>query len=267
MSEPKRKGVLHFSTRSYPTFGRGKKAVYDEAKPPKTVTSSPYYWWFKFLQLNEDYKATCAANGEGKCAALYADFGDVYNADFKTWWQSHVELFAEKRSKYSFRVAKSPAELAPFDDAGVVNVTVPLTWTPRTLKARFAAVILSKVEAAKRGVSVEGSDATYKLSGKWHIEAMATAYKVYVLRQQAAAATDFERKDTATGGKKSVKRFDVSWADIAIRAKLSGTEKLKEGVANSKNTDERRQATVLAIRHYKRAEGFIKAAGSGRFPY
>lgn len=267
MNEPKRKGLLYFSTRSYPTFCRGKKAVYDEANPPKTVTSSPYYWWFKFLQLNEDYKATCAANGEGKFAALYADFGDVYNTDFKTWWQSHVELFAEKRSNYSLRIAKSAAELAPFDDAEVVNLTVPLTWTPRTLKARFAAVILSKVEKAKRGVSVEGSDATYKLSGKWHIEAMATAYRVYVLRQQAAAATDFERKDGATGAKMSVKRFDVSWADIAIRAKLTGTEKLKEGVANSKNSDERRQATVLAIRHYKRAEEFISSATANYFPY
>ncbi|NHC08361.1 hypothetical protein [Azonexus fungiphilus] len=267
MTEPKRKGLLHFSTRSYPTFGRGKKAAYDEANPPKTVTSSPYYWWFKFLQLNEDYKATCAANGEGKCAALYADFGDIYNTDFKQWWSEHAHLFAERQKQYSFRIAKSESQLVPFDSPYAVNLTVPLNYDRQTLLRLFEKVVLSKVAESKRGVHVEGSDAKYKLSGKWHIEAMATAYKVYVLRQQVAAATDFERTDSKTGTKKSVKRFDVSWADIAIRAKLSGTLDLKEGIANSSNNDERRQATVLAIRHYKRAVEFIKKSTKEKFPH
>ena len=115
-----KKGLLHFSTRSYPTFGRGRRNAYDESNPPKSVTSSPYYWWFKFLQLNEHYKATCAAGGEGKCAALYADFGDIYNTDFKQWWQAHAALFAEEHSNYSLRIAKSVSELAPFDDDKVV---------------------------------------------------------------------------------------------------------------------------------------------------
>jgi len=267
MNELAHKGLLHFSTRSYPTFGRGKKAAYDEANPPKTVTSSPYYWWFKFLQLNEDYKATCAANGEGKCAALYADFGDIYNTDFKSWWQSHVELFAEKRSKYGMHIAKSANELAPFDDADVVNLTVPLTWTRRTLKARFAAVILSKIEESKRGVYVEGSDAAYKLSGKWHVQALATAYQVYLQRHKASDGTEFLRTDSKTGEKKSVKRFDVSWAEIAIRAGLSTAKGITAGKALSNDSDARRVATILAMRHYKRAEDFIASAASNRFPY
>lgn len=267
MNEAARKGLLHFSTHSYPTFGRGKKNAYDEAHPPKSVTNSPYYWWFKFLQLNEDYKKTCAAGGQGACAELYADFGDVYNTDFKSWWGQHAHLFAEQRSQYRFRIAKSAEELVPFDSEYAVNLTVPLTFDRRALLENFERVILSKVAKSKRGVQVEDSDAKYKLSGKWHIEAMATAYKVYILRQRAAAATDFERADGKTGGKKSVKRFDVSWADIAISAKLSGTEGLKEGVSNSANSDQRRQATVLAIRHYKRALNYISAASCQMFPY
>ncbi len=267
MNEQRQKGLLHFSTRSYPTFGRGKKNAYDEAKPPKSVTSSPYYWWFKFLQLNEDYVATCKANGEGKCSALHADFGCVSNIDFKTWWGEHAHLFAEQRTNYNLRIAKSAAEIAPFDDDRVVNLTVPLTWDRRTLLERFEKVILSRISESQCGVQVADSDAKYKLSGKWHIEAMATAYKVYVLRQQAAEATDFERADNKGGGNKVVKRYSVSWADIAIRAKLSGTDKLNEGVANSANSDERRQATVLAMRHYKRALVFIDAAIAKAFPY
>ena len=41
-----------FATTKYPTFGRG---VYNESNPPSSVTASPFYWWFKFLQLNDEY--------------------------------------------------------------------------------------------------------------------------------------------------------------------------------------------------------------------
>jgi hypothetical protein len=267
MSETQRKGALHFSTRSYPTFGRGKAAVYDEANPPKTVTSSPYYWWFKFLQLNEDYRSTCRAGGEGKCAELYADFGDIYNTDFKSWWNEHAYLFAEKRSEYSFRIAKSENQLVPFDSPYAINLTVPLSYDRQSLLRLFEKVVLSKIAKSKRGVNVEESDAKYKLSGRWNIEAMATAYKVYLLRQQATEATSFERADNKNGGNRSVKRFNVSWADIAIRAKLNGTDELKEGLTKSSNTDERKQATVLAMRHYGRAVEFVTAACKECFPY
>ena len=67
-----KKSPLIFSTRSYPTFGRERKP-FNEENPPKTVLDSPYYWWFMFLRLNADYKATCKAKGKGKCAELYKD--------------------------------------------------------------------------------------------------------------------------------------------------------------------------------------------------
>lgn len=241
----------HFSTRSYPTFGRGRKP-FDEKNPPNTVTESPYYWWFMFLRLNEDYLATCKANGQGKCAELYKDFGDVYKTNFKDWWNERVHLFAEPCKGYRMQIANTEDELAPFNSNEVINLVVPLTWSRRVLKKRFSELVLNKLEKGKRGVSVIDSDASYKLGGKWNVDAFKCAYNVYL-----------EKQKSLSEGKK------VPLADIAIRAKLPYAirEKAKEGICNSLTVDIRYTLTVLANRHYKRAEKFIQSAVTNSFPY
>jgi hypothetical protein len=256
------KGRLHFSTRSYPIFGRG---VYSDENPPSTVTSSPYYYWFKYLQLNDGYIATCKGNGEGICADMYRDFGDIRTVDFKTWWNLHAHLFAEPRSNYVMQIANNSSELAPFDSDLVLNLVVPLTWTQRTLKKRFSEIVLSKIAKGKRGVSVDTSEAKYTLSGKWHIEALKTAYKIYTLRKEFDDGKEFDSVISATV-KRKTKRYELSWADLAIRARLPNAAHLKEGVKNKQNSDERKIITILTKRYYKRAEGFIKAAATKSFP-
>ena len=242
---PKRK-VLGFSTQSYPTFGRG---IYSEESPPKTVIESPYYWWFKFLRLNEDYKKTVAAKGIGRCADIYKDFGDIYTVDFKSWWNTHAALFAERRVGYSMAIANSEEELAPFGGKDVVNLVVPLNWTQRSLKKKFTQLILSKLEKGKRGVSVEASNATYTISGKWHIEAMKNAYSVYTIRNQLV------------NGKR------LPLADVAIKAELQIAKDMQLGKKTKLTADMRRVATIIANRHYKRAETFINSAANTSFPY
>ena len=177
-------GALHFSTRSHPTFGRQRKP-FDEQNPPKTVTESPYYWWYMFLKLNDEYRQTCANNGQGDCAALYADFGDVHQTNFKDWWNEKVILFSEPKQGYKMMIASNFADIAPFDSDEVLNLVVPLNRSQRSLKQSFSKLVLSRIEKGKRGVSVEESKAKYRLSGKWHIEALATAYRVYTLKKQS----------------------------------------------------------------------------------
>jgi hypothetical protein len=244
-------GAHHFSTRSHPTFGKSRKP-FDEMNPPNTVTDSPYYWWFMFLRLNKDYEVTCKANGKGKCADLYKDFGDVYKTNFKDWWNERVHLFAEPRTGYRMQIAKKEDELAPFNNEEVINLVVPLTWSRRVLKKRFSELVLNKLEKGKRGVSVVESEAKYKLGGKWNIEAFKHAYNVYIERQKSLS---------------EVKKIPL--ADIAIRAKLpyAMREKAMEGIRNSMTVDIRYTLTVLANRHYKRAEKFIKFAITSSFPY
>ena len=250
IAEKPKRSVLIFSTQSYPTFGR-KRIPFDEQSPPDTVTSSPYYWWFMFLRLNADYRATCEANGKGKCADLYKDLGNVYSVNFKEWWTDKAHLFSEPRKGYKMLVAKDNSEIAPFDDPTVLNLVVPLTRSQRSLKKGFAQLVLKLVEKGRRGVSVEASEAKYRLSGKWNSQALADAYKVYTLKQMNS------------DGKK------VYWADIGIRAELSyaKSQKAVEGQVKDDTVDIRAMLTILTTRHYKRAITFINSAASCSFPY
>lgn len=245
-----RRSVLLFSTHSYPTFGR-KRVPFNEQTPPDTVTNSPYYWWFMFLRLNAEYKATCEANGKGKCAELYKDLGDVYSVNFKQWWTDKAHLFSEPKKGYKMLVAKNSSEIAPFDDPAVLNLVVPLNRSQRSLKKSFAQLVLKLVEKGKRGVSVEASEAKYKLSGKWNTQALSDAFKVYNL------------KHMNEDGKK------VYWADIGIRAGLAYAkrEKAVERQVKDDTVDIRAMLTILTTRHYKRAITFINSAASNSFPY
>lgn len=57
---------------------------------------SVYYYWWKFLRLSEGYKKNYEAGGEGLCAKVYRDFGDVRDDDFQAWWLTiGRELFRE----------------------------------------------------------------------------------------------------------------------------------------------------------------------------
>jgi hypothetical protein len=238
--------TVGFSTNSHPRFGR----KYDDANPPKTTTKSPYYWWFKFLQLNEDYKATCLAEGLGEYSEIYADLGNVHGIDFKSWWDDKRVFFAEQPKKYKMVIAQSPEELAPFNSEDALNVVVPLDWSQRSLRKKFNSLVLSKVEPSKRGLNTDKSTAKYKLSGRWHIEAMEHAYHVYVIKHT-------EQEDTKK----------LAWADIAIRAKLKVAKDMDEGKITNKTADERRVATIVVMRDYKRALDFIQYAASMSFPY
>lgn len=235
-----------FATKSYPTFGRG---AYDDAKPPKSVTASPFYWWYRFLQLNDAY----AAQATPVLAAIHADLGDVRSTDFKSWWNSHVDHFAEPRTHYTLLIARTAEQIAPFNSAEAINLVVPLNWTNVGIKRRFGALIDKLVPKTPKGVRVQSSAATYKLGRKWNQQGMAHAYAMLVEKRRA----DAEKLVT---GKK------VSIADMAIRAGLPIAKGLKEGVKTSATTDQRRTVTIVALRHLKNAERFVDASASKVFP-
>lgn len=60
---------------------------------------SVYYYWWLFLRENVAYIETCERLGEGECAEVYRDFGDVRDEDFLGWWKViGRELFCEPRT-------------------------------------------------------------------------------------------------------------------------------------------------------------------------
>ena len=147
---------LHFITSSYPRFGRG---VYSEQNPPQSVKDSPFFWWFKFLQLNQDYLETEKKNGKGACIALHKDFGKVSDKDFKSWWREHAHLFAEAPTEFRLQIAKSPSELAPFNSKEAINIVVPLNWSRKSLKKHFAVLIDKHVEEGEIGPKIDSDTA------------------------------------------------------------------------------------------------------------
>lgn len=261
--KPKKIQPLHFATKSYPRFGRGK---YSEENPPEGVKNSPFYWWFKFLQLNEDYRKTTQNNGMGVCADLYKDFGDVNGIDFKTWWRSHEHLFADEPTTYKLKVATSPSGLAPFGSADAINVVVPLTWDQKSLKKRFAMLLNTYgVRKGIRGHVTDNPNAKYSMGRRWNCGAMESAYKIYVIRQKNLEKGAKETTKAQYKGSVSNK-FKLAWADVAIQAKLKVASGMKEGKIKADDAEKRRLLTILATRYYKNAQAFIKSAATSHFP-
>ena len=205
------------------------------------------------MQQNDEYSKALAGKKTKLSKQLVTDFGSVADMDFKTWWRSHSGLFAEPATNYSMTIAKSNKDLAPFTNKEAINLVVPLNWTNVGIKRRFAQVIDQLVPKAKKGQAIQPSAAPYKLGRKWSITAFESAYNIYMLKKQADLAV-------LAGEKKLV------WADIAIMAKLPSAEGIKVGQKTKQTSDVRRVITILAKRHYSRAEKFILAAASNEFP-
>jgi len=239
-----------FATRSYPTFGKG---PFNDDSPPKSVTNSPFYWWFKFLQLNDEYARSLKGEKTSIPDKICNDLGEVYGVGFKEWWKTHSHLFAEPLGDYKMHIAQSQRDLVPFDAKDAVNLVIPLTWTNIGIKRRFGEIIDKLVPRTSRGVRVKTSEAEYKLGRKWRSDAFRCAYEIYLGKQRSDAKV-------AQGGKKT------PWADIAIGAKLPNAKGLTPGKPTNLNTDQRRIMTIIAKRHYVRALEFINAAATTKFP-
>jgi hypothetical protein len=250
-----------FSTRKHPVFGRG--GTYSETNPPAGVTRSPFYWWFKFLQLNDEYQNAVKGRRTKIPKQVVKDFGDVAKVDFKSWWKDRVHLFAEPQLNYPMRIATSIQEIAPFNDSQVINLVVPLNWTNVGIKRSFARIIDQKVPKEVRPKRVEGAPPTkkviktqaeYRIGRKWSIAGFEHAHKVYLAKQKYDLLE-------SQGGKKK-----VYWADIAIEAQLPRYLSYKAGKTIYDEDGIRKLLTIMAIRHYKQAQAYIKSAGSMSFP-
>lgn len=174
----------HFSAPT-PRFGRVNKRL-DIGHQQR----SPYYWWWQYLRRNANYTACCAAGGEGKLAALYADFGDVRNDNFHKWWTEGdrgVDLFAEQPLSVKFGELDTSADWQPhWHKDAVMVVAVPLTMSNRALKGAFARLLDTRHMGNKSGRPSlsklkEVSTARYKLEHNYTVSGLLTALAVYDL--------------------------------------------------------------------------------------
>ena len=142
---------------------------------------------------------------------------------------------------------------------------MPITWSKKGLKKRFSQIINKFVFDQPKGLNLSTSTAKYRLGTRWVSHAMDAAYRVYTIRHEnmdrgAAKTTKAQHK----GGES--RKFKLSWADVAIQAKISGTSDLKVADVNSHTTDARRLLTILATRYHERAQDYIICAATCSFP-
>ena len=132
----------------HPLFGRVNNRL-----PETQQKRSPYYWWWAYLRRSASYLQCCEQGGTGPLSSLYADFGDVREADFHKWWtagQRGANLFAEQNLEARFEELVSPQQWNPqWKSEDVMIVAVPLRESNRRLKGKFAKLLDSRLQRSR----------------------------------------------------------------------------------------------------------------------
>jgi hypothetical protein len=164
----------------YPLFGRS-----GSRRPLSYQQRSPFYWWWAYLRENEDYLKCCASRGKGKFAALYVDFGDVREDDFKKWWtteQRGARLFGEREFPTKLYEIKSHEDIPQdWDTAALMVVAVPLTCDKQYLRTKFHALlkVRHKKQRGRTANKFAQSSAKYPLRQTYTIDNLDKCLSVY----------------------------------------------------------------------------------------
>ena len=241
--------ALTFASKMFPNTTKGVRGRFQGVH----FLDSPYYYWFKFLQLNDEYNRALAGEQTKIPNEVVKDFGQVRGVEFEDWWSEHAILFAEPNSQLDMKVVKTSKDVASLTDGKAVNIVVPLDWRKQDLKEAFGVLLDSLVPKRQQKIKLGKSQAKYRLGRKWSMKALYEAYLVMKYKQIA----DLEQLTT---GKKT------SWADLGIKARHSYARRENMKIGDTKAVDQRITLTILTTRAYKRAQGFLAAAVTNSFP-
>jgi len=250
-----KKTLRHFPYQ-HPTFGRSNKP-----KTPRNWEDTVYYWWWEYLRRNEDYIETCVQNGTGKCAKVYADFGDIRNKTFKEWWSENdrgATLFANKASANTLRIVEKH-EIESLDP-DLVLLSLPLDLPMKHLVSRFKKLVgeihkpnrLSKLglDASKSNAKgrqyAKYSNATYRFEGQPNIKALKIGLYVYDL---ARANPD-----------------KTKWGIAMMIPDFQPDHRIIEGDKGKVLVDKKNILSATISRYIKRARDSISYVGQGEFP-
>jgi hypothetical protein len=218
---------------------------------------SPYYWWWAYLKRNDDYLACCKQGGGGSLAELYADFGDVRNEDFRTWWgapsNKGVHLFAEEPLNLSVEKV-DPLQLPKtLVRDGVLFVAVNMELGKRRLQQKFAE-LLTKSHEGKRGrrsLKAASSSARYPLHRNF------TAHNLKVMLSVF---------DAVKLNKADPKAHQLTLWEIGESLKLVPTA-MPHKWDNAYDTRKKHATMTMTVsRYYKEACVIISNTSKGQFP-
>ncbi len=233
----------------HPLFGRA-----NNRQPLSMQQASPYYWWWAFLRRNQRYMDCCNNNGSGELAALYKDFGDVRDDDFRLWWNAHgIALFREQPKELFLKELTSKEEwLDEWQASQVLVVAVPLSL-PKNQIDKFFARLLKARHGGQRGRKAlsdsDASSARYPLNRNVSVSTLKTQLAVY---------------DAIEANKVADKKRAL--ADIGISLRLQPYNIPVSRDTPSTVADKRIQLSSTVSRYYKQARLIIAATADGVFP-
>lgn len=233
----------------HPLFGRA-----NNRQPLSKQQASPYYWWWAFLRRNQRYMDCCNNNGSGELAALYKDFGDVRDDDFRLWWNAHgIALFREQPKELFVKELTSKDQwLDEWQASQVLVVAVPLSL-PKNQIDKFFARLLKARHGGQRGRKAlsdsDASSARYPLNRNVSVSTLKTQLAVY---------------DAIEANKVADKKRAL--ADIGISLRLQPHNIPVSRDTPSTVADKRMQLSSTVSRYYKQARLIIAATADGVFP-
>jgi hypothetical protein len=209
-----------------------------------------YYVWWEYLKRHEGYRLTCESGGKGPCAALYADFGNIYNVSFKDWWNERgADLFAEPPSPTGVMELTDEQVLDLIQqgrDDRTLLIAVPLYYRKRAISAQLRKILLRN-HSRKRGEKrVKFSRAKYPLLHAPDVPALKTTLDCYDM--------------------KSANPHLPLWQiaqEIGVSVRLTKAE--LEGTGGHV-VDKKASMTAGVSRKLKHAATLIEGVGRGIFP-
>ena len=265
-----------------PTFSTGLR--------PEGIEKSPYFWWWRFLGLNERYIETCKSSGDGPLAELYEDFGDVRVADgnvyqsFKKWWgvkgENHGQLFQERSlfpkaktltakddfspvmSEYPYAVVVVDVHLGVKKAQEMVGAAIKEIQHYRQLPLRDA-VIDDNAIAPENGKlqKPEGrvsllrrySTSRYRLTALVEKNELSKAYRVYCAVKEAG----FHTTDKMTDQEK-----------VSVAESCALLEKVdpRRGLTKSEREARYEVASSELKKYFDDASRYVRNTGYGHFP-
>jgi len=217
-------------------FGRSKAE-----KATEPFKDSVYFLWFEFLKRSEKYRLCCERGGEGDLSDIYADFGDIYNVDFKTWWQKDsrgARLFAEESGTDSMRIIRGEDELNLSED--VLNVCIPLDYSSKFIHTKLRKMLVAAGHTGKKGEKFNKiSTAKYKVVGRVDVNSLKKMLAVFDARR------DYP---------------DMKLYEISRMCKVGSWWKKEDC------SDQRNILATTVTRYSRKGENVILAVEKGEFP-
>lgn len=190
--------------------------------------------------------------GNGKCAKLYEDFGNVHTESFKEWWSEggrSVHLFAEPPTP-SIRLLESGATTE--SDGNKLHLEIPMNLPINHLCTVFRKMVSEqqrKQGRGKRGVRAnQETQARYKVAGKVDLNFLENALRLWDYRQAHPELTLWQvAQFSGVAPSKDWIRDKPEKKDLDRAAKMN-------------------RLNASASRMLKKAGNIIRYVGRGKFP-